>query len=183
MQTSVKQIMIPLKDFPQVPVEATLYQAIITIYDSHDCLPDHRYHPRAVLVVDGEGAVVGKLDLRDCIRALEPKYGEIGDFNRLTHWGLNPEFVRSMVKKHDLWRDPLDSLCDKVAATSVADFMNRPQEDEYVPAEATLGEAMHQMVMGRQLSLLVTEGEKVVGFLRLCDVFSYVAGKITECAV
>jgi predicted transcriptional regulator len=50
--------------------------------------------------------------------------------------------------------------------------MQIPSEGEYIEADALLEDAMHQLVLGQHQSLLVTEGGKIVGILRLTDVFA-----------
>ena len=41
-------------------------------------------------------------------------------------------------------------------------------------------EAIHQLVMGRHQSLLVTKGKDIVGILRLTDVFREISNKISS---
>ena len=182
MQTLVRQLMIPLEQYPTIGVEATLYQATTSLEKAHDSLPDRIYKPRALLVVDEAGRVVGKLNLWDCLRALEPKYQEPA---RLSHFGLNPELVRAAVEEHGLWNDPLDELCRKAACMQVRQFMSVPGEQEYVDENATLAEAVHQMIVGEHLGLLVTRGPqgRVVGFLRVCDLFQYVCRHMKRCPI
>jgi predicted transcriptional regulator len=49
--------------------------------------------------------------------------------------------------------------------------MYTPSEGEYIEADASLCEAVHMLVMGHHQSLLVTRDKKIVGILRLTDVF------------
>jgi CBS domain-containing protein len=53
----------------------------------------------------------------------------------------------------------------------VKDCMHTPGNDEYVQQSDSLELAVHQLVMGHHQSLLVTDGERVVGILTLTDVF------------
>jgi predicted transcriptional regulator len=185
MDTKVKELMIPLENYPKVSKDANYFQAVDTLLAAHDRLQKHTYRPRSVLVTDENGKVVGKINLWDAMRALEPKYGNVADFNRLTHFGVNPDFLRSMVEKHDLWNDPLDTLCEKAAVMRVETFMSHPHADEYIPEDSTLAAAVHQMVMGRQMALLVTKCEAgdVVGLVRLCDLFEFISQKIKTCQI
>ena len=57
------------------------------------------------------------------------------------------------------------------------------EEDEVIEATATLDQAAHQIVMGHHQSLLVTEKGKVVGILRLSDLFAEVAERIKACEI
>jgi CBS domain-containing protein len=59
--------------------------------------------------------------------------------------------------------------------------MYTPGEGEYVSENASLGEAIHQLIMGHHQSLLVTRDDKIVGILRLTDVFAAVFHRMKEC--
>jgi predicted transcriptional regulator len=50
--------------------------------------------------------------------------------------------------------------------------MHTPGEGEYVNEDASLEVACHQLVLGHHQSLLVTRGDKIIGILRLTDVFN-----------
>jgi CBS domain containing-hemolysin-like protein len=63
----------------------------------------------------------------------------------------------------------------------VKEIMYTPTEGEYVDDEATLDQAIHQLVIGRHQSLLVTKGEDIVGILRLTDVFAEICNVIKTC--
>ncbi len=60
--------------------------------------------------------------------------------------------------------------------------MYSPAEGEYVKEDTLLNEAIHQLIMGRHQSLLVTRGEDIVGILRLTDVFREISDKISSCS-
>ena len=53
----------------------------------------------------------------------------------------------------------------------VRDLMVPLSEYATVSEDVTLGEAVHQLVLGHHQSPLVTEADRVVGILRLADVF------------
>jgi predicted transcriptional regulator len=52
--------------------------------------------------------------------------------------------------------------------------MHTLSADECVSEDATLDKAIHLLIMGHQQSLLVKRDDKIVGILRLTDVFSAV---------
>jgi CBS domain-containing protein len=164
--------MVPLADYATVSQEATLQEAVSALDEAQQRLHRDRHPHRAVLVLDAEDRVIGKLSQWDFIRALEPRYNEIVDFNSLVRFGFSTRFIRSMVDDQGLWQKPLENLCQKASQIKVKDVMYTPGEGEYVPEDATLDEAIHQLVIGRQQSLLVTREFRVVGLLRLSDLFS-----------
>jgi CBS domain-containing protein len=168
----VKDLMVSLEDYAAVSQEATLYEAVLALDEAQGRLHRNRYPHRAVLVLDDKGQAIGKLSQFDFIRALEPRYNEIVEFGSLTRLGFSNRFIRSMIKDQGLWQKPLENLCQKASQILVRDVMYTPAEGEYVQADATLDEGIHQMVMGRHQSLLVTGGTRVVGVLRLSDVFA-----------
>ena len=59
--------------------------------------------------------------------------------------------------------------------------MRAPTTGEYISADATLGEAIHLLIMGDHQSLLVTRGESIVGILRLTDVFAAIFHTMKAC--
>ena len=168
----VKDLMVSLADYAAVSQEATLFEAVLALDDAQKRLHRDRHPHRAVLVLDAEGQVIGKLSQWDFIRALEPRYNEIVDFGSLVRLGFSSHFIRSMVKDQGLWQKPLENLCQRAFEVQVKDVMYTPAEGEYVQEDATLDEGIHQLVIVRHQSLLVTRDSKVVGVLRLSDVFA-----------
>lgn len=172
--TRVKDLMVSLADYASVSQEATLYEAVLALDEAQKRLHRDRHPHRAVLVLNADGHVVGKLSQWDFIRALEPRYSDIVDFNSLVRFGFSTRFIRSMVQDQGLWQKPLDNLCERASRIKVKNVMYTPAEGEYVREDATLDEGIHQLVIGHHQSLLVTRDSKVVGVLRLSDVFSRV---------
>jgi predicted transcriptional regulator len=58
-----------------------------------------------------------------------------------------------------------------------------PSEGEYVEENTTLTDAIHHLVMGHHQSLLVTKKNKIVGILRLTDVFKEVTQIVKSCSL
>jgi CBS domain-containing protein len=59
--------------------------------------------------------------------------------------------------------------------------MITPTEGEFVSEDASLDVAVHQLVLGHHQSLLVTRGDRIVGILRLTDVFASIFHTMKEC--
>ena len=170
----VRDLMVSLADYAAVSQEATLYEAVLALDEAQARLHQDRHPHWTVLILDTEDHVIGKLSQWDFIRALEPRYDEIVDFSSMVRLGFSTRFIRSMVKDQGLWQKPLDNLCQRASQMKVRDVMYTPAEGEYVPEDATLDEGIHQLVIGHHQSLLVTRDSRVVGVLRLSDVFSAV---------
>jgi len=131
--------------------------------------------------LDKKNNVVGKLGLFDILMALEPRYGELNAAGVLSSSGHSPELIRSMLKDNFLWSEPLQFICSRATQINVSAFMEALTDGVYIKEDATLDEAMHQLIVGRYDSLLVTRDEQVVGILRLSDVFTKICDKIKTC--
>ena len=180
---TVKDLMVPLEEYAIVSEEATLYDAVTALEEAQENLDRtmHKYLHRAVLVLDKNKNVVGKISQLDVLKALEPKYKEIGDIYSLSRTGFSPEFLKSMIDQQKLWASSLIDICSKAAKVNVRDFMYTPTEKEYVDEDVRLEEAMHILVMGHHHSLLVTRDGKIIGILRLTDVFVVIFDLIQTC--
>ena len=180
----VKDMMVPLAEYATVSEESTLFEAVMALKDAQKIFDQNRYRHRAVLVFDKRQDVVGKVSQFDVLKALEPKYRGLGDVKELEGlYGFKTDSIRQMISDHGLGKQPLDDICRKASALKVKDIMSTPTEGEYVPEDATLNEAVHQLILGRHQSLLVTRGREIVGLLRLTDVFHYVTDLMEDCSL
>jgi hypothetical protein len=109
---------------------------------------------------------------KNFLLALEPNYGKVEGMGVLERSGFSPDLIRSMLENNALWTEPLQFFGERAARLKVSDFIQAPSENEYIDENATLGEATHQLIVQPYLSLLVTNGDEVVGILRLSDVFT-----------
>ena len=169
---TVKELMVPLKKYATVPLEATLREAVLALEKAQLTLDPSRHKHRAILVLDEHGKVVSKLTMKAILIALEPKYGKVEGTGVLERSGFSPDLIKDMLEDNALWVEPLQFICKRAAGLKLSDFIQAPSEDEYIDENATLGEATHQLIVQPYLSLLVTGGDEVVGILRLSDVFS-----------
>jgi CBS domain-containing protein len=179
----VKDIMVLLDDYATVSEEATLYEAVHKLEEAQRKFDHDSYRHRAVLVYDSEGDIVGKLGQLDVLKGLEPKYEGIGELKGISRYGLNPERIRQMIQDYGLWKKPIDDICRKAATVKVRQIMHTPTDGEYVSEDASLNEAIHQLVVGQHQSLLVTRNKKIVGILRLTDVFKKITTMIKTCEI
>lgn len=179
----VKDIMVPLAEYATVSTEATLYEAVVALEDAQKHFTKDRYKHRAILVYDESRKIVGKLSQLDVIRGLEKGYRRIGDMDAVSHTGFSKDLIKSIMEKYSLWQSPLEAICGKAVHIKVKEIMYTPTAGEYVDQDANLDEAIHQLVMGRHQSLLVTAGNEIVGILKLTDVFIQVCESIKACRI
>jgi DNA-binding NarL/FixJ family response regulator len=71
----IKDLMIPLEDYPHIPYWFTLRQAMAIVREAAIKF-EGSFEPRAVLVFDEKYQLMGMLTLRDIIRGLEPKFAK-----------------------------------------------------------------------------------------------------------
>lgn len=180
---AVKDLMVPLSEYATVSEDATLYDAVLSLEAAQEKFEDKhtRYRHRAILILDKDGQVIGKVSQLDALRALEPKYQDMIHGQGSQRFGFTKSFMESTLSDYNLFASPMSDICRKAGEQNVKKFMSTPTEGEYVSADATLDVAMHQFIMGHHQSLLVTAGAKIVGILRLTDVFAVMFHKMKEC--
>lgn len=168
----VRDLMVPIEEYATVFDDATLYEAVMALEKAQEelDLTKYKFKHRAVLVLDKNNKVVGKLSQFDALRALEPKYTDMGDTRSMSRAGFSPDFLKDMVERHALWNEPPEDLCRKAMNRKVKNFMHTPTEGEYIKEDAHMREAVHLLVMGQHHSLLVTKDGEIIGILRLVDV-------------
>ncbi len=179
----VKDLMVPLSEYATVPDTATLYEAVLALEKAQEEYDHSKYHHRAILVYDKNKQIIGKVSQMDVLRALEPKYDEIQGESGLARFGFSKKFMKSMLEYYHLFDKPFEDICAKAGNQNVIRFMSSFSEGEHVEDDATLDEAIHQLVLGHRQSLLVTHQNDIVGILRLTDVFAAVFHAMKACNI
>lgn len=177
----VKDLMVPLTEYATVGEDATLFEAVSTLEKAQEEFDHTRYRHRGILVLNANGRVVGKISQLDVLKSLEPKYAEMASQKGMHNFGFSKDFTVSLLKSYGMWSTPLMDLCRKAIQIKVRDVMYTPSEGEYVEEDASLDQAVHQLVMGHHQSLLVARGDKITGVLRLTDVFAAVFHAMKAC--
>ncbi len=172
----IKDLMLPLDDYAVVQEDATMLDAIYALDESNKKLPPNRQPHRAVLITNHEGKIVGKLGHLAYLHGLEPKYRKIGDLGTLSRVGLSSEFINSMMDNMNLWKEKFSGYVQRAKQTMVKDVMHPVTEN--INVEASLSEAVHKIVMYQTLSILVTKEKKIVGILRLADLYKEITDGI-----
>lgn len=179
----VKDLMVPLSEYATVQEDATLHDAVTALKKAQATFDQAKYRHRAILVIDAEQQVVGKVNLHAILKSLEPKYEDMFSDTGHAHMGFTRKYQKSMFESLKLWQDPMDQICEKADQIKVDAFMARPKESQMIEPDAPLGEAIHQLVLGHHQSLLVTKDNRVVGVLRLTDAADYVCEAIMACEI
>lgn len=179
-QFIVKDLMVPITEYATVPKGATLFDAIQALEKAQEEFQVNKYTHRAILVLDKNKQVVGKLSQLNVLLSLQPKNVDMEGIARLSQFGFSDKFIQVLQTEQRLQGAPLVDLCNNAAKMKVEDFMQATTEGEYIEHDALLEEAINQLIYGKYLSLLVTEGKKIIGLLRLTDVFGAVFHSMQE---
>lgn len=167
----VRDLMAPLASYTTIHRDASLADAFKTLREALSGAG--RADPASprdfgCLVLDDQGQVIGRLVVWDVLQGLEPQRGR----------GID---ALAMVDGLGAWRQPLANLAAKSRDVRVADLVRPLERAETIDAEAPLDEAVHRLVTRRALSLIVMQGRRSVGVLRVVDVFAEVCALIRAC--
>jgi CBS domain-containing protein len=176
----VRDIMLPLDEYAVVPAETTLREALLALDKAQATLPADRQPHRAVLVIDQNRQIVGKVGQLGFLKALEAKYRIFKDLGTLDRAGVSPERLDAMMDDLQFWQDSISVSCQRASSMKVKHFMT--PVTECIDENAPLTEAIHKIVAWQTLSVLVTRQGEVVGILRLSDLFIEIANYIKQSA-
>jgi len=151
----IKKLLIPLTDYPHMPYWATLEEAIVLLNFSHES----GYH--TVLVFDEFYKLLGMLDWKMILRAINPKFEK-----------LSPEDFSS--KGIDI----ITSGNDKQFKMPIKDFML--PFDITVDASDDILKVAYLLLQYNINIIPVKESEKVLGVVRVHDIFHEITGLILQ---
>ena len=165
----VREIMIPVEQYPSVRDKATLREAIAKIEEAHLEVELRRSLPRVLLVFDEIDVLVGTVRRRDIMQGLEPKY-------------LLSKPLEYKKKLFDIDVDPnLAELSYDRVIRGIREQANRPVSDVMRPIEAILDAEDHVMkavqeMVALDISLIpVLQEGRLVGVVRSVEVFHELA--------
>ncbi|MBW1724965.1 MAG: CBS domain-containing protein [Deltaproteobacteria bacterium] len=177
----VKDLMIPISEYETIPIESNLYEAALALDKAQKTYEQGMYPHRILLISDEKGEIVGKISQLDILRALEPKGQQIHDSKTLSRFGVSSQYLKPMLNQCGFWDKPLIDICRSASRLKVKMLVCAPAEGEYVPEDASLSEAIHQLALEHHQSLLVIRGKKIVGILRQTDLFKEVVQTLAVC--
>ena len=164
---AVKDLMIDIFDYPHIPYWFTLKQAtgIIrkSMIESEKC-----FHPLAILVFDEKYNLMGTLELKNILKGLEPKF-------------LSPS------TKAQGYTDSAESLSlvwDSLFAEKSKSLAERPVIEVMTPikgqvsSDSPITKAAYLMVHQDVMILPVIDNQKIVGIIRMKEVFEEIAKAI-----
>ncbi len=164
----VKEIMISVNDYPIVDHEASIFDAIKILEKSYDHSRGNKHPYRAVLVSQNN-KIIGKIGHLTFLKALEPNYERLQMDETLIRANLSSDFIDAVKTNFNLWENNFIDICSRAAAIIVKDIMKPIKES--INGDSDLIEAMHKMIMWQTLSIPVVEGGKIIGIIRLSDLY------------
>lgn len=176
----VKDLMVPISEYAAVTVGTSLIDAIKALERAQESYTMSKYQHRAILVLDESGHIVGKISQLRALKAIEPDSKSNSEIEQLKDFNFSDTYVAQL---RDLYRSHgkiMSKQSLREASTKkVEEFMQTPSPGEFVSENCSLDTAIHRLVAGTHLSLLVTRNEKIVGILRISDVFAAVFHKMS----
>ena len=176
----VRELMVPLEEYTQLDEKKTLYDAVMALRTQQKEKKANVH--TSLLIITQEGKIATMLSMLDIFRFMEPRYKDVKDLD-LTRFGMQPDYLESMLKSFDLWASPLEDICRKTAEITLKDIEMEMIPRDIIEEEATLDRAIHQMIVENKHSLLVKKDEKFVGILRSVDIFTRFCEAIETCVI
>ncbi len=184
-ELKIGDLMLPAGDYASIHQDASILEGILALKDAQQREFEDdpgRHRDRAVLVKDAQGEIIGKLSMWSIIGCLEPNYdrvlGGAASSKAASRIGSARTMIGAMMESSYLWRSRLRTIADESAHLTIKDLLHAPREKELIDEAASLERAIHQLVAGHFMSLLVTREGRIIGILRLVDVFDAVSRMI-----
>ena len=175
----VKDFMIPISEYATVVLGTTLADALIALEKAQEAHTSNKYQHRAILVLNDSGDVVGKLGQLRALEAIEPQFDFNEKIKEIGKYNFSKEYIAQLRDRYRSKEPILKKEALKIIANKkVEEFMQKPKAGSFVSEDHNLDEAIHKLAAGRLQSLLVTRNGKIVGILRMADVFSVVSQEI-----
>jgi hypothetical protein len=181
----VKDLMVRAEDYASISVDASILEGILALTEAQrrEFREDpERHRDRAVLVQGPQGEIIGKLSMWVIIGCLEPSYDRVPGGPASSKAASRSGYARAMMDEvigsSHLWRSRLRNIANETIDLKIRDLLRPPREKELIDEGAPLEMAIHQLVAGHFMSLLVTRNDRIIGILRLVDVFEAVCRMI-----
>ena len=159
----VKDLMIPLEDYPHIPYWFTLRQAMAIVREASIKF-ETTFEPRAVLVFDEKYQLMGMLTLRDIIKGLEPRF--------LHETALVKADPSLAVLLGDLFGPGLKEASQKPVSEVMSPIRVTVQGSD------PISKAIFLMIKENVGMMPVIQDSKVAGMIRLSDLFKEISDMV-----
>lgn len=176
----VKDLMVPISEYATVRIGTTLIDALQVLEEAQEAYTTSKYQHRAILVLDEEEKVVGKISQLRAIKAIEGQYYYAEELDQLRQFKFSNTYIAQLRENYRLDSEVVNSnTLQSIASKKVEEFMQTPTPGEYISEDSNLDMAIHRLAAETHLGLLVTRDDKIVGILRIADVFAAVFHEMT----
>lgn len=163
--------MIPIEEYPHIPVSNSICDAMSLM---HSNLSEaHKY--RTILVTDENQHLLGYLSLRDLIRAVGPRYlrKEAPDYKGHQPFkGISTDLSALSL----IWQEGFTVKIREEARKSLEGMMTLIEST--VSAEDPFAKCIYLMLVQNELIIPVVDDDKVIGVIRLVDIFELIADNL-----
>ncbi|MDO8890710.1 MAG: CBS domain-containing protein [Sulfurimicrobium sp.] len=163
----IRDILVPLADFPHITHEASIRDAFAVLQNNQQTAG---WRFRHLLVLDAQETLVGILGIRDLLRALMPGYLKATTAQHVA--GALPDDTSLSI----LWQDSFVAQCRQMNEVRVGSYMTPVRCT--VQAGDPLTRAAYLMISHEVNMLPVLDGRRVVGVVRIVDVFNQAATEV-----
>jgi CBS domain-containing protein len=163
--------MIPIEEYPHIDASSTVCDAMSLMHTS--LAAPHKF--RTILVTDENQRLLGYLSLRDLIRAVGPGYLRKEAPNYKGHQPFQG-IANDLSALSLIWQDGFSVKIRAEAKKPVKDMMTLI-EHTVLPGDP-FAKCVHLMVVQNELIIPVAENDKVIGVIRLVDIFERIAEQL-----
>ena len=165
MNTTVKDLIIPLEQFPHVQSEAPVHEAVGLLFSHVNGSGRLQYDE--LLVISADNQYVGRLTVRGILTCYFPTLFTTGD--KQIFAGKQAKFTDLAI----LMEDSFQGECKRQGALPVRDFMAPPLKS--IKAGMHPLHAAEIMMTENETCLPVVEDGILIGLVRLIDLFRTLA--------
>ena len=165
MNTTVKDLIIPLEQFPHVQSEAPVHEAVGLLFSHVNGTGRLQYDE--LLVINADNQYVGRLTVRSILTCYFPSLFATGD--KQIFAGKQAKFTDLAI----LMEDSFQGECKRQGALPVRDYMAPPLKS--IKANLHPLHAAEIMMAENETCLPVVEDDGLIGLVRLIDLFRTLA--------
>lgn len=170
--TKVKELAVKITDYPHIPYWMSVRDAIAMIHSAYDETAGLGEH-RMVLVFDEKYQLQGILTLKDLLGGIEPRFLKKDKKSR--YQGLSDQDYGTLSA---LVEGTFSENSKREAAKPVSEVMTPIRAT--LNADDSLAKAAFVMLQANVSLVPVMDGKKVVGVLRMSDVFNQITKSVLE---
>lgn len=147
----IRDLIIPISQYPHMPYWATLKEAVVQLKAAYET------GRRTILVFDEAYRLVGVLQRKHILKALDAEFARYGEDRAAWEGLLGPGSAKGLARQ----------IKDFMSGTSVR-----------IDADESILSASHVMVGNDAYLLPVTEGGKLIGVLRMDDLYQEITSAL-----